>query len=188
MHLPGGNLILIFKGFLSFHWETIKHAIGITTPVMKDCIPENEIPKCRFYARFHILVWILIIAFSLYVNSWLPTLYLLLPFVYGTTLRNIFDFIQHAGLANDVKDHRLCVRTVKLNPFFSFLYWHMEYHLEHHMFPMVPSYNLKKLHNVIQDQMPKPKNGLLDAYKEIIPALIKQSKNPNYVLEVELPK
>jgi len=113
---------------------------------------------------------------------------ILLPFVYGTTLRNMFDFIQHAGLANDVNDHRLCVRTVKLNPIFSFLYWHMEYHLEHHMFPMVPSYNLKKLHKLIKDQLPEPKYGLIDAYKEIIPAIIKQARDPNYKIPVKIPQ
>ena len=188
MHLPGGNLLLIFKGILSFHWETIKHAVGITTPVMKDCIPESERSKCRFYSRLHISIWLLIIAFSVYISSWLPVMLILLPFVYGTTLRNMFDFVQHAGLANDVTDHRLCVRTVKLNPIFSFLYWHMEYHLEHHMFPMVPSYNLKKLHNLIKDQLPEPKNGLIDAYKEIIPAIIKQSKDPSYKIPVKIPQ
>ena len=58
-----------------------------------------------------------------------------------------------------------------LNPILSFLYWKMEYHLTHHMFPTVPSYNLDKLHHHIKDQLPKPNDGLIDAYKEIIPAL-----------------
>ena len=64
----------------------------------------------------------------------------------------------------------------------------MEYHCEHHMFPMVPSYNLKKLHEAVKDQMPKPKTSLWDAYKEILPAVLKQAKDPTYVLKVELPK
>ena len=62
----------------------------------------------------------------------------------------------------------------------------MEYHLEHHMYPMVPAYNLKKLHKVIKDQIPKPKNGFIDAYKEILPVIFKQVKNPNYKLKVKL--
>ena len=111
----------------------------------------------------------------------------MLPFLYGTTLIHCIHFVQHAGLANNIKDHRLSTRTVILNPVLNFLCWNMEYHLEHHMFPIVPSYNLKKLHNIIKDQMPKPKKSLWDAYKGIIPAIIKQSKNPNYVLKVDLP-
>jgi len=76
---------------------------------------------------------------------------------------------------------------IHVESYFSFLYWKMEYHIEHHMFPMVPSYNLPKLHEVIKDQLPAPKKGLLDAYKEIIPAVIKKSNDPNYFIPVKVP-
>ena len=64
----------------------------------------------------------------------------------------------------------------------------MEYHLTHHMFPTVPSYNLDKLHQYIKDQLPKPNDGLIDAYKEIIPALIKQKEDTSYFIKKELPE
>ena len=63
----------------------------------------------------------------------------------------------------------------------------MEYHLEHHIFPMIPSYNLKKLHELTKDQLPPAKKNLWQAYKEIIPAIIKQAKNPDYKIDVPLP-
>ena len=46
----------------------------------------------------------------------------------------------------------------------------------------IPFYNLKKLHKVIQDQMPSPKRGIVDAYKDIIPTIFKQSKDKNYFI------
>ena len=183
IHLPGGNIFT----FLFSHIETIKHALGLNSIVMKDCIPKEEQPKVRFFARIHMILWLSIIGSSIYFQTWLPILYLLLPFLYGTTFINIIHFIQHAGLANNVRDHRLTTRTVKLNTFLSFLSWNMEYHLEHHIFSMVPSYNLKRLHEAVKDQMPKPKNGLWDAYKEIIPAILKQAKDPKYILKIKLP-
>ena len=64
----------------------------------------------------------------------------------------------------------------------------MEYHLTHHMFPTVPSYNLDKLHHYIKEQLPKTNNGLIDAYKEIIPALIKQKDDKCYFIKKELPE
>ena len=183
IHLPVGNIFT----FLFSHIETIKHAFGLNSIVMMDCVPQEEQNKVRFHARLHILLWITIISFSIYFATWFPILFLILPFLYGSTLINTIHFIQHAGLANNVYDHRLTTRTVKLNFFLNFLCWNMEYHLEHHMFPMVPSYNLKKLHEAVKDQMPKPKNSLWDAYKEIIPAILKQAKDPKYVLKVNLP-
>ena len=56
------------------------------------------------------------------------------------------------------------------------------------MYPTVPSYNLDKLHNYVKDQLPKTKNGLIDAYKEIIPALIKQKEDTSYFIKKELPE
>ena len=47
----------------------------------------------------------------------------------------------------------------------------MEYHVEHHMFPMVPSYNLKKLQYEIGDQLPKPFKGLYKFYKAVLPSV-----------------
>jgi len=63
----------------------------------------------------------------------------------------------------------------------------MEYHIEHHMFPQVPSYNLPKLHEMIKDQMPPARKGLWGAYKEIIPALFKQAKDPKHQIPLAIP-
>ena len=180
-----------FAPLLTFHktlqFETIKHAVGITTPVMEQCIPEKERTKCRNSARIHVAIWIIVILTSIVYQSWLPVLYLVLPGFYGKTLVASFGLTQHTGLQENIKDHRYSTRTVYLNPVFSFLYWHMEYHIEHHMFPTVPSYNLPKLHHLIKDQMPPAKKGLWGAYKEIIPAIFKQAKNPDYKIELSVP-
>ena len=64
----------------------------------------------------------------------------------------------------------------------------MEYHLTHHMFPTVPSYNLDKLNHHIKDQLPRTNNGLIEAYKEILPALMKQKEDSSYFFKKEVPE
>jgi len=64
----------------------------------------------------------------------------------------------------------------------------MEYHLEHHMFPMVLSYNLKKLHNIVKDQLPKPFLSLFSFYKQILPIVIKQARDPSIYFKVNFPE
>jgi hypothetical protein len=56
--------------------------------------------------------------------------------------------------AENVLDHRLNCRTVYMNAFNRYMYWNMNYHLEHHMFPLVPYHNLPKLTNH-QSRLPK---------------------------------
>ena len=63
----------------------------------------------------------------------------------------------------------------------------MEYHTEHHMFPMVPSYNLKKLRDEIKDSLPIPFYGLFDFYKKVLPSLIKLAFDLNGYYKVKLP-
>ena len=182
--IPFGKLIILHK---TTHFDTLKIALGIHTDVMKDCIPEKEQAISRFVARVHVGIWIAIIMVSIAYQTWLPVLYLVLPLFYGNTLFQLLGTTQHAGLLTDTKDHRLSTRTVYLNPIFSFLYYHMEYHIEHHMFPTVPAHNLSKLHQLIKHQMPKPKKGLWNAYREIIPVIFRQASDPNYKMNIILP-
>ena len=154
---------------------------------MKQVIPEREHQKCINSSRLHVGIWILLITISIAFQSWLPVLYFLLPNFYGITLKRLFGLTQHTGLKDNIKDHRYSTRTMHLNPIFSFLYWQMEYHIEHHMFPTVPSHNLPKLHQLVKDQMPPAKKGLWGAYSEIVPTILKQAKNPSYELQVAVP-
>jgi fatty acid desaturase len=95
--------------------------------------------------------------------------------------------MQHLGLAEDVLDHRLNARTVYLNPVSRFIYWNMNYHVEHHMFPMVPYHALPALHEELKGDLPRPYNGIIETYREIIPTLLRQLKDPNYFVRRELP-
>ena len=155
---------------------------------MEDCIPEKVQAKVIFSSRIYVAIWLLIILWSIVISSWMPLLYFVLPHFYGKTLHKLVAFTQHAGLARNIKDHRFSTREMYLNPILSFLYWKMEYHVTHHMFPTVPSYNLDKLHHHIKDQLPRTNDGLIDAYKEILPAIMKQSEDTNYFFKKEVPK
>ena len=90
-------------------------------------------------------------------------------------------------LEDNVPDFRLCTRTIILNPFLTFLYWHMNYHIEHHMYASVPCYNLGKLHKLIKPELPHCPKGLLAAWKQIIAIMKKQRTQPEYQYVPELP-
>lgn len=58
----------------------------------------------------------------------------------------------------------------------------MNYHVEHHMFPMVPYHPLPELHAMIKHDLPKPSPSIIAAYKEVWPALKRQLRHENYFL------
>ncbi len=165
----------------------LKHCFGKMTPAELTYIPESEHHKVYRNARIYILIYISVIGGAIYTQSILPLMYIGLPSLYGSWLMVVFGLTQHAGLAEDVLDHRLNCRTVYMNPIFRFLYWEMNYHIEHHMFPMVPYHALGKLHQELKADMPAPYPSLWAAYREIIPALLRQVKEPGYFVQRQLP-
>jgi len=68
-----------------------------------------------------------------------------------------------------------------------FLYWHMNYHIEHHMYAAVPCYNLKKLHEQIKPDLPPSPVGLVQTWKIIIDLMKKQKADPSYQFVAQLP-
>jgi fatty acid desaturase len=63
----------------------------------------------------------------------------------------------------------------------------MNYHTEHHMFPMVPYHRLPALHAMIRAQCPKPYGGLWEVYREMVPVLIRQRSDPATCIRRALP-
>ena len=139
------------------------------------------------WARIHLVVQILLVIISLYLHLWLvPVLITLAPF-YGGWLAYFCNNSQHVGLQDNVPDFRLCTWTVILNPVLSFLYWHINYHTEHHMYAAVPCYNLSKLHDLIKSDLPPSPMGLYAIWKKIIEILKLQAADPKYQYVAELP-
>jgi fatty acid desaturase len=99
---------------------------------------------------------------------------------YGGWLHTLCNATQHIGLQDSVSDFRLCCRTFTVNPIVQFLYWHMNYHIEHHMFAAVPCYNLGKLHRLIEHDLPPCPDGLIATWQEIFAIQKIQETNPDY--------
>jgi fatty acid desaturase len=172
-------------------WDTAisvgRHAAGRLTEEEKTFIPESERFRVYREARAWVAIYAAVVAAAIVLHSFLPLMYVGLPSLYGRWLAALFGLSQHAGLAENVLDHRLNARTIHMNPVFRFLYWNMNYHVEHHMFPMVPYHALPRLHAEVAPDLPTPYPSLLAAYREIVPTLLRQMREPGYYVRRELP-
>ena len=165
----------------------IMHSFGKMSADEMTYIPESEFPKIYRRARVYVLIYLAMIATAIATGSILPLLFIGLPHIAGTWLMLVYGLTQHTGLAENVLDHRLNCRTVYMNPINRFLYWNMNYHVEHHMFPLVPYHALPQLHEVVKNDMPTPYPGLIAAWREIIPAVLRQVRDPAHHVKRVLP-
>jgi fatty acid desaturase len=182
-----GLNVLAIKSSASAIKNILLHVAGRLNAEEATFVPDMERWKIFLVARIYAAILAAVIIACLATRSILPAMFVGLPTLYGGFFALYFGLTQHAGLAEDVLDHRLNSRTVYMNPIFRFLYWNMNYHVEHHMFPMAPYHALPKLHAAIKADCPAPYPSSIAAYREIIPALLKQARNPSYYVKRELP-
>ncbi len=163
------------------------HCLGRVTPIEATFIPPSEYPKVYLRARITAGIVLGLLGLCLYHRTLLPLVFVLGPNVYGAWLMAIYGWTQHAALAENVLDHRLNCRTILMNPVHRFLYWNMNYHTEHHMFPLVPYHQLPRLHALVKDDCPAPYPSLWAAYREMVPAIVRQMREPGWYIRRALP-
>jgi MocE subfamily Rieske [2Fe-2S] domain protein len=175
------------NGARGYFKTVLLHCTGRLTADELTFIPASEQRKIIWRARLYALIYAGVIGLALYHRTILPLMFIGLPNLYGAWLMPIYGYTQHAGLAENVLDHRLNCRTVYMNPIHRYLYWNMNYHVEHHMFPLVPYHALPRLHNLVKADMPKPYGSIREAWGELLPAVLHQRKDPAYCVRRKLP-
>jgi MocE subfamily Rieske [2Fe-2S] domain protein len=168
--------------------KILRHSLGRMSADEKTFIPESEFPKIHRKARIYVVIYAAVIVLAIFTGSILPLMFVGLPNLFGSWLMVIYGLTQHAGLAENVLDHRLNCRTVSMNFIHRYLYWNMNYHVEHHMFPLVPYHALSRLHEEIKDDCPPPYPSIAAAWREILPATLRQVKDPAYHVKRPLPE
>ena len=164
-----------------------RHAAGRLTADEADYVPASERHKVYRTARIDLAIYAATIGLAIGFRSWLPVVLIGGPRLYGALLLYVYSFTQHAGMGENVLDYRLNTRTVKMCRLNRFLYWNMNYHVEHHMFPMVPYYRLPELHEEVKGDLAPAYPSLWAAYQEIIPAVWRQLRDQEYYVRRELP-
>jgi fatty acid desaturase len=184
------RLVLNFFGLIDA-WKgwgrMLLNASGRLDPEEATFIPDSEKPKVVRVARVWVAIYAAVIALAVVTQSILPLMLVGLPRLYGAWHHVMTGILQHGGLADNVTDHRLNSRTVLMNPISRFIYWNMNYHIEHHMFPMVPYHRLPELHAKIAQDLPAPSPSILAAYAEMVPVLFRQLRYQDVFLRRDLP-
>ena len=66
--------------------------------------------------------------------------------------------ILYSGLRQNTIDFCQNTRSIRLPKFFEYLYWHMKWYTEYHIYVGVPCYNLGKLSEEIKKDMSETKS------------------------------
>lgn len=117
---------------------------------------------------------LMILALSLWASAWLYVFFWLLPmFTVLQVLLRIRGITEHSGYQPN-PDQRLNARTV-VNPIQTFFFapHNVNYHIEHHIYPAVPFFNLPRLHKIFLERNLIPPQNLYRGYRQVLRELVK---------------
>jgi fatty acid desaturase len=99
------------------------------------------------------------------VHAWL------IPIIPAGIMFNIRSLAAHG--ITDPSDPFLASRSIDAHPLVAFFFRNENYHLEHHLFPEIPSYNLKAVHRMVYPRMPHAATS--PSYLGFLRAFVRQS-------------
>ena len=158
------------------HWGRL--VIGY--PAYITAIPVLGFRQGRGRERFWILfevgcVVLLIVAAilspvprALLIHAWL------IPMLFINTLVNVRGMSQHTLLEHH-SDTILGTRSILTNRVTAFFMCNENYHLEHHLYPGVPWYNLPRLHNALHDDLVARGAPYIRSYFEFVAQFVAAS-------------
>ncbi len=144
-------------------------------------------PQMCNWARFMVLGHLALLAVFIYYQLWILIVLVTFGSFFATFLSRGCEIQQRLGLRPNVADWRVSARTVLFAPLIGYLYWRMNYHLEHHMYAAVPFFNLPRLHAALAHDTPKPVHGYLRGIGRILEIQRRQRTDPGYTYMPEFP-
>lgn len=145
----GDRRVIWAMHYLRLFLGTFLYILLIPVMVARRGTPAEQRRVALEYALLAVayaMLWT-VVPHDVLVHAWL------IPILPAGIMFNIRSLAAH-GLA-DTSDPLLASRSIDAHPVVAFFFRNENFHLEHHLFPEVPSYNLKALHRLVFPRMPR---------------------------------
>ncbi len=123
-------------------------------------VPAKGKAKIRIEARIMLLLYIAVFCFIAVGYTWLFWCWVL-PAILGQPFLRLYLLAEHSRCPTVVNMFEN-TRTTFTNKLVYFLTWNMPYHIEHHVYPMVPFHKLPVLHQLAKEHLVTTSNGYFD--------------------------
>jgi fatty acid desaturase len=144
---------------------TLRHAL--TGRVSEPFIPETVAPLVVREARQLWVLYLCVIAASIYLQRADALIYWVIPAVLGQPFLRAFLLAEHTGCAFG-DDMLTNTRTTYTSAGLLLLAWRMAYHAEHHYLPSVPFHALARVNTLIGGRSRVTARGYLAVHRELV--------------------
>ncbi len=139
-------------------WVQLKRAAGVKDRMMRDHCSEKEIAAIRIESAGILAAHVAVAVVAVVFHVWALLALVTIAWQIGSAIEVLWHATKHIGRPYNVNDHRLNTRSIHVSPFLKSIFWGLDDHVDHHLFPVVPSMNLPRLHRILEKQLPNPDN------------------------------
>lgn len=136
----------------------LARATGWKDWMMERHCTEKDIRAIRIESAailvFHVAVAVVAVVFRV----WELLAFVTLAWQIGRPFEQFWHATKHIARPYNVNDHRLNTRSVRVNAFIKQIFWGLDDHVDHHLYPGVPSRNLPRLHAILEPDLPDPES------------------------------
>lgn len=159
-------------------WVQLRRVLGIKDAVMKDFCTEKDVRAIRWQSLAILLVHAAAIACAVVFRDGWILVFVTFAWQVGMGPESFWHYTQHIGRAFDVNDQRLATRSIRVSPLIRAIYFGMDDHVDHHEFPVVPSFQLPKLHAALAPTLPEHRT-MLQNWREIYAIAREKEQRPD---------
>ena len=160
-------LTLGIPSFLRALRELIQRTRGRLNPMIQARCSARDLRFIQRESFAILLINVAALAGFVWWQRWDLIMLLILGPQIGNAIAAFWHRTEHIGMMYNANDQRLCTRGVKVSRIVKFFYGGLDEHVEHHLFPAVPSRNLTKLREALDWPIPERQN-VLRCWREII--------------------
>jgi fatty acid desaturase len=139
-------------------WLQISRAAGKKDRMMRDHCSEEEIAAIRRESLAILLIQVAVAAAAVVFHVWLILAFVTIAWQIGWAIESLWHSTKHIARPYNVNDHRLNTRSIHVSWFIRTFFWGLDTHVDHHLYPVVPSRNLPKLHRLLEKDLPDADN------------------------------
>lgn len=156
----------------------VRRAMGQKDRMMREHCSDQEIKSIQRESAMILLFHTAVAAAAIVFGRWELLAFITIAWQIGSPIEEMWHKTEHITRLYNVNDQRLCTRSVKVGPLVHLIYWGLDDHIDHHIYPQVPSRNLPKLHRLIHRELPEPLS-MMNCWKEMFAIAKEKDVRPN---------
>jgi fatty acid desaturase len=153
--------ILVVGALIEFGkavWLQVERIAGKRDRMMREHCTEKDITAIRVESLAILLIHAAVAAAAIVFHVWWLLAFFTLAWQIGSPIEILWHATKHIARPYNVNDHRLNTRSIRVSGFIKLIFWGLDDHVDHHLYPVVPSRNLPKLHKILEKDLPDPDN------------------------------